>query len=541
MAGTEDWRLARDEQWDPEPIDLTSVGPPGPRLSWLSPRVLWQSHNDPVAKFIADPTEPLRELWAEQQRRVAAATAGPQGAEPVAGGAEFVIDRSDLENFDFMVLGDTGEGDVSQYTVVPGLLRAAADTEFALIASDIVYPSGDANEYVEKFFVPYRDYPQPIYAVPGNHDWLDGLCGFMRHFCGATPPPRLERTVADALGIGTVSMRLWRPARRVRRRTLEQAQQLRGAAQRRGPLQPNMYFCIDTPRLRIVCIDTGIEGRLDWRQGQWLRAVSADPRPKLLVSGKPIYGNGVISPRRILPKSASVAGPSRRSPREARAAGERGPRGRDGTLLEVVTDPANNYRLVLSGDIHNYQRYPVRLRDGRPLPFVVCGGSGAFMSATHEIPRVDLPGVAEEDFFCYPSRGDSLRAYSIVSEWLRTGQGRRRNMRRHVRRRPVTGIPADQAAVIVARLHGLDLPPELAGVEPSERSQKLAGRVLRAGRLGGPWSVSELLDWDCPPLFKSFLRLRVGEAALHVECFAVTGLEGDDPPAVIDRLTIALD
>ncbi len=535
MTNTPEWRLARDDQWNIEPVDVASVGKPGRRLSWLSPRTLWQAHNDPVAKFVADPTEPLRELWVEQQRRVAGVIEGAQGAQGTPGapgtpGAEeFVIDRGDLDEFDFLVLGDTGEGDVSQYAAVPGILRAGEGTEFAVIASDVVYPAGDVNEYIEKFFIPYRHYPQPIYAVPGNHDWLDGLCGFMRHFCGVTPPPRLERTVADTLGIGTVSMRLWRPPRRVHRHTLERAEELRGEAQRRGPRQPNMYFCIDTPRLRIVFIDAGIAGRLDWQQGQWLRAVSAGPLPKLLVSSKPLYGNGMLSPRRILPRDT----------------GERRPKGRAGTLLDIVRDPAHNYRLVLSGDIHNYQRYPVRLDDGRLLPFLVCGGSGAFMTATHEIPRIELPGVNEEDFFSYPSRGDSLRAYSIVSEWLRTGQGRRRNykggMKRPGSRRPVTGIPADEAAVIVARMHGLDLPPELAGVEPSERSLKLSRRLRRVGERSLLWSVGELLDWDCPPLFKSCLRIAVGESGLRVECFAVTGIEGDAPPAVIDELTIPLD
>lgn len=516
--GTEDWRLARDEQWDPEPIDLSTVGRPLRRFSWLSPRVLWESHNDPVAKFIADPTEPLRALWVEQQRRVAGVIGAPSGDE-------FLIDRGDLDEFDFLVLGDTGEGDVSQYAVVPPMLQAAAGTEFALIASDILYPAGDANQYVEKFFIPYRDYPQPIYGVPGNHDWLDGLCGFMRHFCGVTPPPSLERTVSDTLGIGAVSSRLWRPAGKVRQSTLDKAEALRGEAQRRGPLQPNMYYCIDTPRLRIVCVDTGIEGRLDWEQGQWLRAVSADPRPKLMVTGKPIYGNGKLSPRRVLPKSPN----------------KNEPLGRSDTLLAVATDPAHNYKLVLSGDIHNYQRYDVRLDDGRRLPFLVCGGSGAFMTATHVIPRIDLRGVDESGFFSYPARGDSLRAYSIVSEWLRTGQGRRRNMRPRSRRRAVHGIPADEAAVIVAREHGLELPPELADVEPSERSLKLARRVRRADDLSGPWGVGEVLDWDCPPLFKSFLRLAVGDAGLAVECFAVTGLENGAMPAVIDRLEIPLD
>jgi hypothetical protein len=525
----EDWRLARDEQWDPPPVDVSAVGRPGRRLSWMDPWILWRSHNDTVAKLITDPTEELRALWVDQQRRAL----GASGTG--ASGDEFVIDRPDLPEFSMLLMGDTGEGDGSQYAAVPGMLSAGENTDFAMIASDIVYPDGDVNDYVEKFFIPYRDYPQPIYAVPGNHDWLDGLAGFMRHFCGATPPPALERTVADTLGIGTVATRLWRPPRHVRPRTLERAQQLRGEAQAKGPPQPNMYFCIDTPRVRLVCIDSGILGRLDWEQGQWLREVSADPRPKVLVCGKPIYGDAHLSPRRIMQPGAVEGGPLARAGRR--------PGGSDGSVLSVASDPAHRYRLVVSGDIHNYQRYNVRLADGHLLPFIVSGGGGAFMTATHEIPRVDLPGVTEEDFFCHPSRGDSLRAYSIVYQWLRTGQGRRRNLagRRLLPRRAVRGIPADEAAVIVAREHGLDLPDELRGVEPSERSRRLARRIFRIGAIGGPLTVSELLDWDCPPLFKSCLRLTVGDQGLRVECFAITGLENGARPPVVDELAIPLD
>ncbi|MFC6929709.1 metallophosphoesterase family protein [Actinomadura yumaensis] len=95
--------------------------------------------------------------------------------------------------FSFALLGDTGEGDRSQYAVVPPLLRAAAGTDFMVIASDVIYPTGEAADYTAKFFRPYKDYPAPIYAIPGNHDWYDGLRGFLRVFCDldldCEPPP----------------------------------------------------------------------------------------------------------------------------------------------------------------------------------------------------------------------------------------------------------------------------------------------------------------------------------------------------------------
>src|SRR4029078_6241552 len=79
----------------------------------------------------------------------------------------------------------------------------------------------------------------------------------------------------------------------------------------------------------------------------------------------------------------------------------------------------------IGGDIHNYQRYPVTLPDGRTIQYVVSGGGGACMHAPHQSPVIDLPGVTEDDFRCYPLRGDSLARYSqlyakkLRQKWLR--------------------------------------------------------------------------------------------------------------------------
>src|SRR5207237_10775143 len=85
--------------------------------------------------------------------------------------------------------------------------------------------------------------------------------------------------------------------------------------------------------------------------------------------------------------------------------------GRDCTVDDVVRDPENNYVAAIGGDIHNYQRYPAPV-DGRTIQYIVSGGGGAFMHATHTIPKVDVNGVSEDDFKCYPLRGDSLAFYS---------------------------------------------------------------------------------------------------------------------------------
>jgi hypothetical protein len=513
-------RLAEDSDWEAEPVDLSAVGDPLKRFSWLSPRTLWRSRNNLLVSFSGDPTELARAAWVHQQRRLLT-----DAGAPAAAVEDFTIERPELAAFSFMLMGDTGEGDRSQYSVVPALLAASTGSEFAVIASDVVYPAGDVNDYIEKFFVPYAGYPRPIYAVPGNHDWLDGLAGFMRHFCAADPPtakfrpPRSRRHAQLAMALHRV---FWRRPRALRPATLERARELRGAAESSGPAQPNMYFCIETPHLRIVAVDVGILGRLDHEQGQWLARVSAGTKPKLLISGKPAYVGGQKSPRRILRPGGGV--------------------GRSGTLWSVLTDPANNYLAMISGDTHHYERHAVRLADGRTLQCVISGGGGAFMTSTHQTPRVARPEVDENDWVVYPTRGDSLRAYSLSLE---------RRLRRLMpwrRRRPLIGIPADEAAALVAERHGLELADELArgagsGRAPvaiSRRSRRLAGLIFPRRRWLPFLSVSETLDWDDPPFFKNFMRIEVDAEGVELIAHGVTGLARDaDAPAVIDRVRIA--
>ena len=69
------------------------------------------------------------------------------------------------------MVGDTGEGDASQFAVVPPMLEVGKNTAFMVICSDVIYPSGDAEDYEERFYRPYENYARPIYALPGNHDW----------------------------------------------------------------------------------------------------------------------------------------------------------------------------------------------------------------------------------------------------------------------------------------------------------------------------------------------------------------------------------
>jgi hypothetical protein len=450
-----------------------------------------------LASLFGDPTGRTRARWVAQ--RAAA------GAPP-----DKVIGHQVPDRFSFMVIGDTGEGDDPQYAVVPGFLEAGRGTEFAVLASDVIYPVGATDDYGPKFFRPYQDYPAPIYAIPGNHDWYEDLDGFMRVFCDAPPltPPAAPRRLSRAWWRSL----LWHRPNPHDEQRLAEARKLRSAPAQQA-VQPGPYWAIDAGPVRIIGIDTGLLGTLDAEQGRWLREVSKGDTPKILVTGSPLYVDAEHRP-------CAVEG--------------------GGTVDEIVRDPDHHYVAAIGGDIHNYQRYPVDV-DGRTIQYVVAGGGGAFMHATHTMPLVDVAGVTEEDFRCYPLRGDSLAFYSGL-------YGRRLRMRRFLT------LTEDQAAAVVSKRLGV--PPTRARVRdtPVTARTRLVASLLGAG--GRPDRTSRLRlpvrkvhsqlfspgsATYSPPFFKSFLRLDVSPESVRLRCFSATGnLPQELDPPVEDEVTIPL-
>ncbi|MEV5321447.1 metallophosphoesterase [Streptomyces sp. NPDC052687] len=485
----------------PEPGAYRQLVPaaPGRKLSWLDPRTLWLARNGILAALFGDPTGRTRGRWVAQQAAVGAP-------------ADKVIRRPDPDRFAFLVAGDTGEGGEPQYAVVPGLLRVGQDTQFMIIASDVIYPVGATDDYGDKFFRPYQDYPAPIYAVPGNHDWYEDLRGFMRVFCDDAPPlppearpRRLTRAWLREL--------LWHRPSPVDEAGFAQARKLRSAPAQFS-VQPGPYWAIDAGPIRIVGIDTGLLGTVDAEQAAWLREVSRDPRPKILVTGRPLYADGA-------PRPTPIEG--------------------GGTVDDIVRDPAHRYVAAIGGDIHNYQRYPIRVDGDRTIQYIVAGGGGAFTHATHTIPPVDLPGVTEDDFRCYPLRGDSLAFYSRI-------YARRTRLRRFF-----ALTEAQAAAVVAERLKDRPARPAETPALVTRRTRLVATllgtgrRPRRTPRLRLPLRklYTGLLSPSCathaPPFFKSFLRIDVTPQALHIRCHAATGhLAQELDPPVEDEVTIPL-
>ena len=362
-------------------------------FSWITARALISSLNDQLNSQAPTLVPELRDRW--RDCTVAGSENWPNRVVDVKSASSFIV------------LGDPGEQDRSQYIVAPRL-REVVDSEdgpaFMVICSDVIYPSGDINDYVDAFYVPYSEVGVPVYALPGNHDWYDGLTGFMWHFCG------LDELDAEAYGGPRAGKRrewlvrlLWRrpSAEKPELRLAERRANRQAANGEWAPLQPGSYFALDLDRLRVVCIDTGIDGKIDETQAKWLVDVSSeDTRPKVLLTGKPLIVDNEYRPRPIDWDAGNAL--ARQFP----------------TVDSIVRHEPHRYVAAVGGDIHNFQYYEGEL-DGRRLDYVVSGAGGAYMGATHPIgyelepepgKNHAVPGAIREAAF-YPDRADSLRHF----------------------------------------------------------------------------------------------------------------------------------
>jgi 3',5'-cyclic AMP phosphodiesterase CpdA len=140
----------------------------GPRF-WLDP-----------SNWIASRKKFRRDFTVEWRRRYEAEYPSPPARSVPF---EALTGRDAAQGFSFIILGDTGEGDRSQYGLLP-LIRAL-DPDFVIINGDLAYPAGREKDFIEGFFAPYQNLHRPIWAVPGNHEYYSEHNGreFFDLFC----------------------------------------------------------------------------------------------------------------------------------------------------------------------------------------------------------------------------------------------------------------------------------------------------------------------------------------------------------------------
>jgi acid phosphatase type 7 len=91
------------------------------------------------------------------------------GGSPATGSFR-TAPANEESGFAFAVIGDSGDGGITQMAVAGLLERAMPD--LILHTGDVVYPSGKQRHYDRRFFAPYRRLIRgvPIFPVLGNHD-----------------------------------------------------------------------------------------------------------------------------------------------------------------------------------------------------------------------------------------------------------------------------------------------------------------------------------------------------------------------------------
>lgn len=258
----------------------------------------------------------------------------------------------------FHCVGDTGSvrGPGTESLVADKMVADFQEAEPASVPAffyhlgDVVYSFGEARYYYDQFYEPYREYPAPIAAIPGNHDGLvyNGdrdrtLEAYLRNFCAETPvhPPEA------------------------------------GALLRTAMTEPGVYFTLEAPFVRILGVYSNVleDPGVISSEGDPASPVS-DVQLEFLTAG--------LQRARADLASGSFAGAVliavHHPPFTYGGAHSGSPRML--ADLDRVARAADFWpHAVLSGHAHNYQRF-TRTVGAMQIPYIVAGNGG------HNISRL---------------------------------------------------------------------------------------------------------------------------------------------------------
>ncbi len=264
----------------------------------------------------------------------------------------------------FHAVGDSGASNSRKYgdeIKVADQLTTDAHTAdpsdrpaFLFHLGDVVYDFGESKFYYDQFYEPFRNYPAPIFAIPGNHDSFivpgtpagsEPLTIFSRNFCSETPV-----ITPEAASLHRTAM-----------------------------TQPGVYFTLDAPFVRVIALfSNSLEdpGLISSEKGKWA-AVPDYQLEYLAAQLKRVkdenYQGAVLLASHHPAFSYAPQNPS----------GARGNHGGSTAMLRQIDalclDAGVYPHAFLSGHAHNYQRYTRELTfQGRELdvPFIICGNGG---------------------------------------------------------------------------------------------------------------------------------------------------------------------
>ena len=290
------------------------------------------------------------DVWRKRMTEDAEAAAIAGGTPPEKVFALEPPGVNDSEDFSFLVIGDTGEGDPSQASLRDQLIEAGSrpEVKFLVLSSDVVYPDGKMKDYERNFYLPFKGFAKPIYAIPGNHDWFDANEGFNANFLDpASAETALRARLAADLGTNILTTET------KFKDMISEAKRLREYYRIDNGHQRTSFFEMHTAGFSLIAADTGILRRFDEKEKAWFEAAlqRAGANFKMVVLGHPFY----------------VAG-------RATYSGDAEFQGIYETMRRYGVDVA------MAGDTHDFEFYRQRHEDGREMLHFVNGGGGAYLS-----------------------------------------------------------------------------------------------------------------------------------------------------------------
>ena len=262
-------------------------------------------------------------------------------------------------------VADLGDGYASTYAVAAAISAdAQLDGEevtkrgsILIMGGDEVYPEPSLHAYSMKTIAPWNAAAKPVgaytttlYALPGNHDWYDGLQAFTDIFCNQG---RACAGIPDS------------------------------AFDHLKPCQNRSYFALKlTQGWWMAGIDIQLNNSIDSTQLSFFEDISRQMEK----------GDQII----LCAPTPSWA---------LEANGYEGATNLLASVGELLTRNKGELRLIVAGDVHHYSRYA---SDDAKLTLITAGGGGAFLHPTHALPETATiswqqePRQKFEHKMCYP-------------------------------------------------------------------------------------------------------------------------------------------
>eukprot|EP00002_Diphylleia_rotans_P017972 TRINITY_DN3481_c0_g1_i6.p1 TRINITY_DN3481_c0_g1~~TRINITY_DN3481_c0_g1_i6.p1 ORF type:complete len:585 (-),score=84.59 TRINITY_DN3481_c0_g1_i6:67-1821(-) len=294
--------------------------------------------------------------------------------QSIAEQKESVHDYASLDEIWIDYVCDTGDGFDATYSILNLIARDSLSMEWAnqsyhtqrgrilIMGGDEVYPVANYREYLNRLIFPMRaafpnekSIPTDIFAIPGNHDWYEGLSSFANVFLSG-------RKIGG-----------WRAAQRL------------------------SYFALKLPHnWWILGLDTALNSEIDNRQLDYFDRIIKEDMDEMsrvvLCAPEPFWITEALNERKTPRVNLDFLVKR---------------------LLKFRYCP-----LFLSGDLHHYRHHSTSADDTKgavilpQIHYYTAGGGGAFLHATHIKP---CDAVQTNDFRSavlqseYPSKAESRK------------------------------------------------------------------------------------------------------------------------------------